>query len=389
MLFEKLHDMIFGKISFSATEGFSDIFISDCRKNGLLLYNVIRTEDGIKAEVSHSDVGELMKTASKSGTRIIIQKREGIPDLIIRYRHRYGIPIGLFVFVIILAVLTSMIWSVDIEGADKIAYEEIEAVLEESGVRKGIFSSTVNCKDIEFSLYKRFDKLSWVSVTIIGSRAFVEVRERATEEQSKEEIYSNIVAAKDGEVVKAEIFCGEGEIYPGTAVVKGDLLVSGVKTYRDGAVEFVDSEARISARTTNHIFSSTPTEISVYKKSECKDNYFLYFFGLGLPLGIYVKGDDFTENRYFIKNSDVVFPVGLIREQRYTYSSVDLTLTENQALLIAFYDFALSALKLYEKCEILEKNLSLTVNSGVGINGNFLCVEDIALKKSFTVETEE
>ncbi len=384
----RIKDFVFGRVHFCATEGFFGLFLRECRKKGILLYEIRRTEDCISGYVSQMDVKPLFDCAAESGMKVEIISRKGLPDTFIRYRKRAGLPVGLFLFAVILLLLRSFVWSVDIQGLERIPADKLEATLSSLGVREGVFCESINCKDIEFSLYKMYDDISWVSVSLVGSRCFVNISEVKAEEEYKENIYSNIIAAKDGEIVRADIFSGEGNIYKGTAVVKGDLLVSGVKNHRDGTVEFVDSNAFILARTRNFITSTVPMELTVSVVNECKDNYFASFFGMCFPIVNNIKEYSFTESRYYFNSGDIVYPVFISRIHKYTLNETKISLSEGMAMLIAFRDFSLRALKLYSKTQVLESDVSAAFTSSCEISGKFLCEEDIAQKKSFTVEEE-
>ena len=379
-------DFLFGTVRFSATEGFSDEFLSFCVKRKILIHELKREADKITGYVHNTELKVLTSAAEKSGMKLEITKRTGLPHLFIRYRKRYGIPIGFMIFTVICAILHSVIWSVDVSPTEFTETEKILEVLKESGVRVGAFSDTINCKDIEYQLYEAFDDISWVNVRITGARMFVDISEVKVKENVKEEKFTNIVASKDGEIINAEIFRGEGKLYPGTAVVKGDLLISGIINHRDGSVKFVDSEGKIFARTKSFTASTIPLNITVKLQKSCKDIYFPTFFGLSPDRVINVKQNNFTDSCYYTDGKDVVFPLGIIRRHIYTFEEAVKELSENQAVLLCFRDFAKSCLKLRKTAEIIESDIRLSVNSVAEFSGSFICIEDIALKKEFTVE---
>ncbi len=381
-------DLIFGKVEFCVRDGFCELFLRSCKESGIVLYEVSASGNTINAFVRQYDVRHLIACAEKSGMQLDIIRRSGIPDLFFRYRRRLGVPAGLMSFILILLVLRSFIWSINISGLENIPEDEILLHLEEMGIKAGQFCENISCRDAEFSIYKAFEDVNWVNVRVSGTRLFVSISEVKVNEEYKEDIFSNIVAARDGEIVRADIFSGEGKIYPGTAVVKGDLLVSGVKTHRDGSVEFVDSNARILARTRNFIASTVPLEITVSRAVECKDVYLPTFFGFNLSELISVKGSYLTKSSSFFRSGDVTYPVGLIRIRSCNMTEEKISLTEPQALLIAFRDFSLNTLKLYERVQVSDIDFSVSFAQYCEISAVFVCEEDIAYKKSFTVNSE-
>ncbi len=382
----KFSEFIFGRIHFRVSEGFAGEFLAECRKQQIIISGLEKEDDFFYGYINYSDKENLLIAAGRSGMKIEILERRGLPDILIRYRRRYGIPAGILVFVMISAVLYSVLWTIDITETENIPREKIEEILGEAGIRTGVFSDTVNCKDVEYELYKALPEISWVNVHIIGTRMYVDIREVDVQEQIKPEQYSNIIAKKDGEVINAEIFKGDGKIYPGTAVVKGDLLVGGIINHRDGSVKFVDSEAKIFARTDSFILSRIPRTVSVKTMSKCKEYFFPEFFGISIASLNNVKSDNFTINKSFISDRDVVIPVGIARKFTYSFAEAEMQMTDAEALLLCFRDFAVSALKLYKNAEILESDITVDLSKGAEISGDFLTIEDIALKKTFTVE---
>lgn len=385
-----LYDAIYGRISFCAREGFCELFLSLCNEKEIQLENVKRREDGIDADVRRFELKKVFEAASSSGMNIKITRRRGLPDILIKYRKRLGIPFGILLFAVIIGWLGCFVWSVDISVSENIIpYEEFVSVLEANGIRKGVLSRNIDYRDVEYILCEKYPQLQWINIRCVGSRIFVTARQREEQSFDKEEIYSNIVASKDGEIVRADIFSGEGVLYPGTAVVRGDLLVSGIDTFRDGAVRFLDAKAVINAITVNYVNCFSAREIQVKRTDYCKDRYLLYMFGLETVVLPCDKCENFTENAYFFSSSDVVFPLGIIRQNHKTMKAVSITLDEGQSSLLAFYDFSTASLALYEKVQVLEREISLNTEGGVSIDGRYKCIEDIAEKKRFTVESED
>lgn len=351
-----------------------------------MITDLERTESALTGRVNFPHKEKLFQAAENCGMTLEIIKRRGIPAMYLRYRKRFGIPCGILIFMIISAVLYSALWSIDISGTSQIPTESIMETLSDAGIHTGVFCDTVDCREVEYILYKAYPGLSWVNVHIVGARMYVDIREVSETEDIKSPQYSNIVASKDGEIINAEIFLGEGRIYPGTAVVKGDLLVSGVVNHRDGSVKFVDSNAQIFARTKSFVLSRMAKSITISRPSECKVYYFPEFFGISIAELFNVKEHNFTITKAFIADNDVVMPVGIARRFQYCFVEEKIELNESEAFLLCFRDFAASALKMYKSAQVIEKNISIDTSDGTEIYGEYLTVEDIALKKTFTVE---
>lgn len=385
----KISEYIKGVVYLTASDGFVDIFLSECRRKNIKIKDFHKQNDGLFFKIDYSEFNNLKKAAELSGMRLKIIKRKGLPILFFRYRKRYGIPLGLLLSLIIYFILSSMIWSIDIKGNIIVSDEELNYFLQENGIRTGQFSETISGNDLEFMIENSFENVSWVSASVIGSRLLIEIKEREIDpSESSDVLYSNIVAAKDGEIISADIFCGDGSFYPGSAVLKGDLLVNGVKTYNDGRVEFVRSSAVIKAVTHNHIISHSAKNIRIEKPENIKVKYYPIFFSLS---GITKDNENgyYSSTEYFIKSADIKFPIGIKRVNSAELKDSEIVLSDIQSLLISFADYSENCLELFKKCEILSRQTELTFEDNLSIEGSFKCIEDIAFEKEFTVDTTE
>lgn len=383
----RLKNIIFGICQITAIHGFDNIFLSECQKSKIELTNLTSDNEFLKFEVRFADKELLLKCAEKAAVDIHKIRYKGIPYVFYRYRLRFGIPFGMILSVILISILASMLWSIDYSGNSFITDEKLTAVIDDYGVSIGVFTKCIDSDDLEFFLSEKFKEFSRVSVHIAGCRMFVDVRERENiADINHGNSYSNIIASKNGEIIRADIFEGDGKIESGTPVVKGDLLVGGVINFRDGRVRFTDAKADIWAYTKNHITVMSGTKIDVFVPSDIRNSYSLLFFGLRLPF----KNTDksFTQNRYFFDANSVVFPIGISRQFYCSLTSAKLNLSSEEALLISFCDYAVAVMKLKEKAEIVEAIENVIIDDTVGYEAVFRCVENIALKKGFTVEDE-
>ena len=75
--------------------------------------------------------------ARKSGMRPRVAGRYGLPFFLHRHKRRIGLLCGAAVAVLIVCILSSMIWTIDVQGNEAVSDTEILAVFEELGVRIG------------------------------------------------------------------------------------------------------------------------------------------------------------------------------------------------------------------------------------------------------------
>lgn len=382
-----LPGFINGKIKMLIKDGFSDLFFSECKDKGIILKDVMTNENGYIFEVSKAASEKIADVAANCGMDSAIISSRGLPAIFGRYRKRLGIITGIILSVAVLFILSSSVWSIDIAGNDVVSDRDITELLNENGVKKGVFAKTILTDDVEFMIEKAFPEVSWVTASVTGSRLLIEIKERTEDKtENREGIYTNIVASKDGEIISADIFKGEGKLRPGEAVVKGDLLVSGVITYKDGRVKLTDSEAEIMARTKNTVVSHIADNLTVEVITECKDKYLPVFFGAGEGDDTPDKENHFTSNAFFLCADDIVFPVGFIRENEITTEKRQISPDSGELLLIVFSDFAKASAELYKSAQITDREIMINFDGQISVEAIHRCIENIAEKREIFFE---
>jgi len=119
---------------------------------------------------------------------------------------------------------------------------------EKYGVCVGSRISSVDTELAAQSAMSDIEKLSWASVNLKGSVMVIEVREKT----DAPEIYddktpTNLVAGEDGVILSIDVLYGNEEVKPGSAVLKGDLLISGMISHPDGSESVIHADGYVKA----------------------------------------------------------------------------------------------------------------------------------------------
>ncbi|WP_242960819.1 sporulation protein YqfD [Clostridium peptidivorans] len=225
-------------------------FINLLWKNNIGVKN-IRKKDltTVSLEVSLKDYLKVDKISKKTHTKLKVIKRKGIAFLFIRIRKRNALIFGTVLFMCILYYLSTFIWKIDIVTEKKLSPYELRRELTSYGVKEGIRKKNLNIGDIEEKLTKNNDEILWVRVRVEGSVLKVVAAERATPPMIVQETTpGNLVAIKDGEVVRVYTTSGTALVKKGDVVKKGQLLVKGEQG-REGNIYEVPAKGHVIART--------------------------------------------------------------------------------------------------------------------------------------------
>ena len=103
----------------------------------------------------------------------------------------------------------------------------------------------LSCSEIAAEIRKKYPDITWVSAKLEGTRLLLTVREgifiQTTEEKDKSAC--DIMAERDGEIIKMITRSGLPRKKVGDLCKKGEILVSGILELKDDSQEVVKYEA--------------------------------------------------------------------------------------------------------------------------------------------------
>ena len=312
---------LLGYVSFAGEGGFPERFLNLCVQARIPLWDLRRSKTRLEGCTSVRGYLRIRPVARRSGVRVRLKSRRGLPVWLKAHRSRAGLAAGLAAAVLVIACLSTRVWTIGVTGNVQIPQEAILEAAEELGVRVGARRSALDAPALAEALLDRLPALSWAAVNLDACRAVIEVREGTPAPEIVDtQTPRNIIAAEDGVLTKVEVFsgtAGEG-IAPGSAVAKGDLLIAGVTEHADGTQTLCAARGNAYAelaRTLDFSFPDTP----FLRLGAAAVRYRLFFFGLNVPLGPSPGENAFTVERY-LANGEVTLPVGLWRERAEAYS---------------------------------------------------------------------
>lgn len=285
----KLIHFVLGLIYFQASGGFGERFINLCKLNKVRLYN-LREENGtLFASTNIRGFKKIRLCAKKSGMKIKIISKKGLPFIYAGISARNGLLAGAVALCFLLFFYSRSIWRIDVKGNEKIKSEAIIAVLEENSLKLGTMKKDINNNVLKLRLYEKIPEVAWVNFKIDGSRLVVDLREVTKKPAREAENYCNIVAKTDGVIKKIVLYEGEALLKEGEAVKQGQIIVSGIKTYDNAKLNtFHHAKAEVYALTKKQKIVKIPKQrkICEYTGRE-KRRRTLKIFRLNIPLYLF------------------------------------------------------------------------------------------------------
>ncbi len=357
MLIIKLIRYILGYINFRAFGGFSDRFLNLCTRDGIPLWNIKNVKGNISASTTINGYLAIRRPAKKSGMRVMAIEKKGLMFFLKRNKIRVGLLIGAVVFACVIFILSQFVWSVSLVGNVDLQEDYLLSAFENHGVKVGATISSIDDKDIAEKVVSEIPELSWAAVNRKGAVVVIEVREKTlAPEKYDNTVPTNLIADENGLILSIDVLSGNEEIKPGSAVTKGDLLISGVIAYADGREQLVHADGYVKALV-NRKETFNGNSFPVYNLIQEKTRKKLFFFGVEIPLGASVGEDFYSKHKSFMKSEKILLPLGIITEYGAEFSGDKMSINDETKDMLALWDNAFYVKELLDFSVVKESHI--------------------------------
>lgn len=272
---------------------------------------------------------------------------------LVKYLHmllsKKGMLAGAAVSILLIAFFSRYILSFEILCSNAELNEKIMSVLSANGVTTGNKISDINFTVAERELKSSIDELSWVGITVEGSKVIIDVIENVDKpEYTKKRLPSNLISVENGIIDKVELVDGQLLKPVGSGITKGDTIVTGKidkeEVYYKKGEEIHEHTTRYtrSIGTVYGTFERTITFEQPFTASKklLSDNtdtrYTLSIFDTVLPL-YFDSSDNFTlidEKKHTVSFWGIEIPVSVTETDvsRYSYIAVPISKSDAEVL---------------------------------------------------------
>lgn len=221
---------LLGFVEVRVTGGSPERFLNLAVTRGIYFWNVRHRDGGLHLNVGLRSFRALRPVARRAGCRVRVVRRRGLPFFLGRVRRRRALLAGAAAMAALVYVSSSLVWAVEVRGLRTLKEPAVLAALAELGLRPGVWRARVDPKRVAAALPAAVPQVAWASVRLEGTKAVVEVVERTllAEEDRPDATPGDVVAAKDGLLVRLTVLAGEPAARPGELVRRGQILIRGV-----------------------------------------------------------------------------------------------------------------------------------------------------------------
>ena len=223
-------------------------------RGGIRLRRTRRIDFGeLHATVSVRDFKRLRGCMGRTGCRVHILRRRGMPFTVHRLRRRYVLVAGALAFAGLFFALTHFIWVVEIRAQPGISTYRLREVLREAGAYSGVPAHAVDENAIRQHVRLAMqDTVDFVTVSRVGNVITVEAFGGDGDPQPLDDkAVTGVVASRDGLITDMQVLGGYPLVKKGDVVARGQQLVTAVTppTTEQGLGHIGHGWGRITAQT--------------------------------------------------------------------------------------------------------------------------------------------
>ncbi|KYH34530.1 putative stage IV sporulation protein YqfD [Clostridium tepidiprofundi DSM 19306] len=297
-----------------------DSFVNILWRNGIEIKRVHKENIcTYTMQINACDLKKVESIAENYGVKVSVLKKYGVKFIILRYRKRKAFLFGSILFILMIYYLASFIWSVNIDTEYNISPYEIRKELLTWGIHPGISKRKIDIFEIEDRLMRENDEIVWAKVRVEGTHLHIKISERQTPPNLiKDDTPCNLVANRDGEIIRVYTKAGTAVVSEGDMVRKGEILVNG-RQGSEGAEYLVHADGKVIAKTF-YEKSKILKSYKIIRKRTGKKSRKVYFTVLGKKIFIkndlnnFKNYDKIINNTLFFKN-EIYYEVEEEREE--------------------------------------------------------------------------
>lgn len=384
--------------------GFSpERFMNLCSNRGILLWDIVREGDIYYMCVSLNGFYQLRPIVRKTGTRVAIMKRYGLPFFVPVILARKIFVIGLLLCVAFWIGSSYFIWDIRLSGNYQITEDIFTTFLKENQVNVGMKKKDLDIESLEKEIRRAFPEITWTSAKLDGTMLKIEIKENDAPiitAVNEEEGGKDLVAEYDGKVISMIVRRGVPKVSIGDTVEKGTVMVEGkVPVYNEDATvreyQYVASDADIILEHEISYEDKLPFD---YTKKEytgrTKTRYFIRFGDKELKMAEeqpFLVYDCVIREKKPVVFEKLSIPVfwGSYEYREYLNVEYIYTAQEAKGLLADKMNSFLAGLE-QKQARVMDKKASVTAGSGMWVINGTALVQEKAGRSTDTevVETQ-
>ncbi len=219
-----------GTVTIEVRGGSPEAFINEAMAGGVKLERLRRPSlELLQADISVTDFFRIKPFLKRTGCKIKVVNRSGMPFFLARAEKRIWFTAGLGLFFVMLFLLASLVWKVEVTGNVRLTEEEILTAARKEGIYFWQISYKLDdMNQISKRLAAALPGTNWVGVEKKGTKINIQVVEQTIPKPLPLNSPRHLIASADAVVTQIVADAGKPMAAKNKKVKKGDVLISGI-----------------------------------------------------------------------------------------------------------------------------------------------------------------
>ena len=390
MFLEKTANKVKGYIKINVCGFFVERFLNLALKENIKLWDIKKDDEaGASALTYIYEYKKLVEIAKKTGCRINIEKKVGVPFFIMKHKKRKPFAIFFVLIAVLIYILSLHIWNIEIVGNFTFAIEDVKKELEMENVKIGTLKKNLDVDRIKNNIYMRRHDIAWIGISFKGTSAIVEVVQgNLKEDDELSKVPCNIVSTKEGMIYKIDAWEGTSMFKSGDLVKVGDILISSRVSSEWSDDRYVSAKGTVLLKTWYTKIVKIPYERDIISKTGNEERKYIlgiknYEINLTNNDTKFEKYDKIISSNKLLLFGKFEMPIELTK---IVYQEVDVDTvryTKDQAILSAKSEIENNIIKKLEGVkEIVDTKIKTEENEdGIIVIVTIECIEETGTKQ--------
>ncbi|WP_134686911.1 sporulation protein YqfD [Brevibacillus migulae] len=359
-------------------------------REGIHIWNISRSGSGQgQFDILIRDYYRLRPLLRETGCKSHVTSRGGFPFWLIRIRRRAGFAVGAFLFLFGMYMLSTFVWTIEVQGTVRLTPGQVEQVAEKVGIKQGAWKVKLKEPQIlQKEMTALLPEASWIGVHIEGTKVTIQVVEKEVQEPAKQLGPRHLIAKKKAVIHRVEAEAGKSMVQVNQFVDKGQVLISGV-IGNDTRQGLVAAKGKVEGEVWYVSNVSVPlNRKSSHLTGQKQDLFYLVVGSYAVQLWplqtIPFEKYEASETRVQLGYSQYSLPVGWKKVSLYEQEDRSKSLTQEEAIALGKQFARQDILSKAGKEAVIkdEKVLHVkTENGKVYLSIHYAVIEDIALEQ--------
>lgn len=380
-----------GYVIFTVTGSYPERLVNICIFNGVNVWGIKSKEGVVYCCAMAANYKAIRRLSHKTSAKIRIKRKCGLPFILKRNSKRKGLLIGFCLMLAILKVLSMFVWVIDFKGFESFSTSYAKEIMSQVGISEGVYSGFDNIKNMQTKAMMMLENVSWLSINVDGSYAEINMSESVPKgEVSDNQKPANIKAECDAQILRVDAYGGVPSVRSGDAVVKGNLLISGIAENENGGIALMRADGVVWASTKYSETISIQKAQTKIEYGEPETRYACRLFNILIPLTY--KCNSQGRNIYLADEQRASFngnnaSLSLITENIYPYRANQYNIDETTAEEQFKTKVMLNELFKYNDKKIVSRNIEKSADSNkISYEIFYECEEDIGYSDEIITE---